>query len=385
MGALCATRTLAAAAFLGYPQECARRFLVRLMSRRRKAGLPPGSLEHVGERKVENVRLTVFDYDHDTATEVHIEQVEECLPLKDRPSVTWLNVDGLHDTETLRSIGEAFHIHPLVLEDILHTDQRPKAEYFEGYVFLVLRMLYHESGATDLVSEQVSLILGDRFVISFQERPGDVFDPIRDRIKNANGRIRREGADYLAYALLDAIVDNYFVVLERVGDRIEALEDELVEAFDDFSLAVVHTLKRDMIHLRRSIWPLREVINSLSREDTRLIATTTHIYLRDVYDHTIQVIDTVESYRDLISGMVDLYMTGVSNRMNQVMKVLTIIATIFIPLTFIAGIYGMNFNPEASPLNMPELNWVFGYPAVLAVMLLVVIGMFLYFKRKKWL
>ena len=358
---------------------------MRFTRRRIKLGLPPGSLEHVGERKAEQVRLSVIDYDQEAVTELVTDDVDDCVRFKDRPSVTWLNVDGLHDTEKIRALGEAFHIHPLVLEDILQTEQRPKVEYHDDYVFVVMRMLYNEPKTDEIISEQVSVILGERFVISFQERVGDVFDPVRDRIKNAKGRIRRAGADYLAHALLDAVVDNYFVVLEHVGDRIEDLEEGIIGGDEELSLRAVHELRTDLIGLRRSVWPLREVLSSLERTDTRLIDQATHIYLRDVYDHAIQVIDTVESYRDVVSGMMDLYMSSVSNRMNQVMKVLTIIATIFIPLTFIAGIYGMNFNTQVSQLNMPELNLPFGYPAVLALMALVAVGMLIYFKRKKWL
>jgi magnesium transporter len=346
----------------------------------------PGSLEHIGERKEENVRLTVIEYDGSRSEQIQVETVAEAAEYKDRPSVTWLNIDGLHDTEVVRAVGDVFGVHPLVLEDVLNTQQRPKAEFYDHYVSIILRMLYVDPTDGKLSSEQVSLILGEGFVISFQERAGDVFDPVRERIFGDKGRIRRAGADYLAYALVDAIVDGYFVILEHLGERIEELEESLVIRQDDSaSPAVIHGLKTEMIGIRRAIWPLREAISSIERTDAKLFVKDTRLYVRDLYDHTIQVIDAVESYRDLVTGLMDLYMSSVSNGMNKVMKVLTIIATIFIPLTFIAGIYGMNFNPEVSPWNMPELDWRFGYPAALLLMTIVAVGMVFYFRRKKWL
>lgn len=359
---------------------------MKLVRRRIKPGLPPGSLEYIGERKVETVRLTVIDYDGTRAEERRVDSVAEAAEYKTQPSVTWLNIDGLHDTSVIREVGDSFGIHPLVLEDVLNTDQRPKVEFFDDYVFIIVKMLYFEPDSRELNFEQVSLILGEGFVISFQERLGDVFDPVRERILGDKGRIRRAGADYLAYALADAVVDGYFLVLEDLGDRLEALEESLVvRGNNDKSPAIIHRLKTETMAIRRSIWPLREAISSIEREESRLFEKATHLYLRDLYDHTIQVIDAVESYRDLVNGMMDLYMSSVSNAMNKVMKVLTIIATIFIPLTFVAGIYGMNFNPEVSPWNMPELNWRFGYPASLLVMILVTVGMVIYFRRKRWL
>jgi magnesium transporter len=252
-------------------------------------------------------------------------------------------------------------------------------EDFGDYIFVVLKMLRHDMETEEVKTEQVSLILGPRFVISFQEAEGDVFDPIRDRIRKAKGRIRRMGADYLAYALIDAVVDNYFLILERFAERIEAMEAELVSNPAPETLQKIHTLKRELIFLRRSVWPLREAISGLQRAESRLIADSTEIYLRDVHDHTIQVIDTVESLRDMVSGMLDTYLSSVSNRMNEVMKVLTIIATIFIPITFIAGIYGMNF------AFMPELGWRGAYFVVLGIMTAVSLAMIFYFKRKHWL
>jgi magnesium transporter len=349
------------------------------------AGLPPGTLVHIGERKTEKVKMTIMDYDEKQFTEKECSRIEECFPFKDTPTITWVNIDGIHQVDIIESIGKAFNIHPLVLEDILNTGQRPKHEDFDDYIFIVLKMLYYDEKEKVVKTEQVSLILCQNVVISFQEKEGDVFNSIRERIRSGKGRIRKMGADYLAYVLLDAIVDGYFIVLEKFGERIEGMEEELVTEPRHETLQTIHALKREMIYLRKSVWPLREVVSGLERGESPLIKESTHIYLRDVYDHTIQVIDSIETYRDMTSGMLDLYLSSISNRMNEVMKVLTIIATIFIPLTFIAGIYGMNFNPEKSPLNMPELNWYWGYMSAWTAMIIVGIIMIIYFKRKKWL
>jgi magnesium transporter len=344
-----------------------------------KVGLPPGTLVHIGERKTEEVKIAIIDYDQKDYQEKEAEKIEECFPFKDKPTVTWINIDGLQEVEIIEKIGAHFGIHPLVLEDIVHTGQRPKAEDLGDYLFIVLKMLYHDESEDEMMGEQVSLLLGPNYVISFQEREGDIFNPIRERIRNSKGRIRKAGADYLAYALLDAIVDHYFVILEKLGEKIESLEEELVTNPTPETLQVIHTLKRNLIFLRKSVWPLREVISGLERGESPLITEPTGIYLRDVYDHTIQVIDTIETFRDMVSGMLDIYLSSISNRMNEVMKVLTIIATIFIPLTFIAGVYGMNFK------FMPELEWHWGYFVALVVMGSIVGSMVLYFKRKRWL
>ena len=344
-----------------------------------KAGLPPGTLVYTGEKKLETVRITVIDYDERDYQERQVDRVEECFQFKATPTVTWINIDGLHDVKIIEEIGKHYDLHPLTLEDILHTGQRPKFEDLDNYLFVVLMMLRFDDESQRVLSEQVSLILGSNFVISFQENIGDVFEQIRDRIRNTKGRIRKMGADYLMYALLDAVVDHYFGILEKLGEKIESLEEELVGDPSERTLQQIHRLKREMVHLRKSVWPLRELINGLERSESDLIEETTGVYLRDVYDHTIQIIDTVESFRDMVSGMLDIYLSSISNRMNAVMKVLTIIATMFIPLTFVAGIYGMNFE------HMPELKWRYGYAAVWLVMLVVAGLMILYFKRKKWL
>jgi len=352
----------------------------RLIKKRsEKAGLPPGSLIHVGERKAEKVKIRILDYDEAQFEEKEAKNIEESFPFKDKPTVTWINIDGLHEVEIIEKLGSHFGLHPLLLEDILNTDQRPKMEDYGEYIFVVLKMIYPGEKKDEIEAEQVSLIFGSNFVISFQEHEGDVFNPIRDRIRSNKGRIRKAGADYLTYALLDAIVDNYFLILENAGEKIEDTEQQLATNPSPETLQYVREMKNEMIFLRKSIWPLRELINGLERSESPLIHESTGAYLRDVYDHTIQIIDTIESYRDMISGMVDLYLSSISNKMNEVMKVLTIFASIFIPLTFIAGIYGMNFE------FMPELKWHWAYFALLGFMLLVGISLVFYFRRKKWL
>jgi len=350
-----------------------------IRKREKKIGLPPGTPVFVGERKVEKTKISIIDYEETRLEEKETVTIEECFPFKDTPTVTWINIDGIHDVENIQKIGKQFELHPLILEDIMNTDQRPKTEDFGHYMYIVLKMLYYDKKVNETQVEQASLILGENFVISFQEREGDIFEPIRERVRKGKGRIRKMGADYLAYALMDAVVDNYFLILERHGELLEELEDRVVMDPRPETMREIHQLKREMIFLRRSVWPLREVINSLERGESSLIHKTSRVYLRDVYDHTIQVIDTVETYRDMLSGMHDTYLSSISNRMNEVMKVLTIIATIFIPLTFIAGIYGMNFD------FMPELKWRWAYFSVWGVIVAVTVLMVFYFKRKKWL
>ncbi|MHC4411962.1 MAG: magnesium/cobalt transporter CorA [Planctomycetota bacterium] len=351
----------------------------RIKRHSRKAGLPPGTLVHIGEKKAEQIRITLIDYNEQNFQERVVGKVEECFSFKEKPTVTWINIDGLHSIGTIEKIGKNFELHPLILEDILNTGQRPKCEDYDKCLFMVLKMLRYNNESSSVRSEQVSLVLGQNFVISFQEEVGDVFEQIRDRIRNAKGRIRKMSADYLAYALIDAIVDNYFLILEKMGEQIESMEEEFIAKPSDKTVRRIHALKRELIFLRKSVWPLRELVNSMEKTESSLITDSTEPYLRDLYDHTIQVIDTIESFRDMVSGMLDIYLSSISNRMNAVMKVLTIIATIFIPLTFIAGVYGMNFK------DMPELGWKWGYPIVLIIMALVASAMLIYFKRKKWL
>ncbi len=344
----------------------------------KKPGLPPGTLIHVGKKKVEKAKITIIDYDEKRIEEKEAKSIEECFPFKKTPTVTWINIDGLHETEIIEKIGKHFDLHPLILEDIVNTEQRPKIEDFGDYIFLIFKMLSYDDENNEVITEQISLILGKNFVISFQEKGGDVFNPVRERLRKGR-KIRERGSDYLAYALMDSLVDHYFIILEKLGEKIEGLEEVLISDPKPETLHKIHRLKREMIFLRKSVWPLREVISSLERGESSLIKKSTKIYLRDVYDHTIQVIDTVETFRDMVSGMLDTYLSSVSNRMNEVMKVLTIIATIFIPLTFIAGIYGMNFQ------YMPELGIPWAYPAVWVVIVVIALFMFAYFRRKRWL
>ncbi len=351
-----------------------------IKKRSKKAGLPPGTLIHIGEKKVEEPKITIFDYDDQHYEEREVKALEECFVFKDKPTVTWINLEGIHRVEMVQKLGECYGFHPLVLEDILNTDQRPKMEVHGDYIYIVLKMLHGGNTNGLIKAEQVSLILGSNFVISFQEgKEGDVFNPVRERIRSGKGLIRKMGSDYLTYSLLDTIVDNYFLILETLGEKVELLEEELVTSPTHKTLQEIQKIKNEMIFIRRAVWPLRELISGLERKESPLIKETTEIYLRDVYDHTVQVMDTIETLREMLSGMLDIYLSSVSNKLNSVMKVLTIIATIFMPLTFIAGIYGMNFK------YMPELEWRWGYPAVWIIVVIVSISMVVYFQKKKWL
>lgn len=346
---------------------------------RKKAGSAPGTLVHVGETKTERVHISTIDFTVDQIRGQEMDGIEALLPLRDSASNTWINIDGLHDLAFMETLGSHFSIHPLTLEDILNTGHRPKAEEFDTYVYIVLKMLQYNDDDHRVISEQVSLILGPQFVMTFQEAPGDVFAPVRDRLHKGKGRIRRRGCDYLAYALIDAIVDQYFMIMEKLGERIEVLEERLTGHPDVDVIQQIHGLKREVIYMRKQVWPTRDMLNRLTKGEFDLIQEENHIYFADVYDHIVQLIDTNESYRDVLSGMLDLYLSTISNRMNNVMKVLTMMATIFIPITFIAGVYGMNFK------HMPELEWRWGYGALWAVMITLVVTMVLIFKKKKWL
>ena len=347
--------------------------------RSKRAGLPPGSLVHLGQRRVEKAAISVTDFDPEQFHERTLEKPEECREYVGQPTSTWFNITGLHDPTLLQQVGDVFDIHPLVLEDICNTGHRPKLEEHGHCLFVLLKMLYRSGDGEGITAEQVSLILGKGYLVSFQEVEGDVFGVIRERIRTHSGRIRDQGCDYLAYALIDAIVDNYFVVLEDIGDRMEQIQEQVIEDSSREMLREIHQLKRDMIFVRKSVWPLREVVGALERIENPIVGRDLAPYLRDVYEHTIQVVDMMDSLRDMLTSALEIYMSSVSNRMNEVMKVLTIIATIFMPLTFIAGIYGMNFR------HMPELECPYAYPAVLALMAAVAVGMAVYFRRRKWL
>jgi magnesium transporter len=307
-------------------------------------------------------------------------QARDCKPdSAAQAGVAWFTIDGVHDPEALRVIGENFNLHPLVVEDIANTQQRPKIEDFDSYIFIAMKMITYDPEIKEICAEHVSFIIGDGYVLAFLEDEGDVFEPVRQRLRAGKGKIRKQRADYLVYALMDAVVDNYFSVLEDLGELIDDTEEEVVGAPTTDTLKTVHALKRELIYLRRSVWPLREVVSSMLRDDSEIIKDETKIFLRDLHDHTIHVIDTVETMRDIVAGMLEVYLSSVSNKMNQVMKVLTVMSSIFIPLTFVAGVYGMNFQ------YMPELSWPYGYPLVMALMGAGAVALLIAFKRRGWL
>jgi len=343
-----------------------------------KAGLPPGSLIHFGEKRVEYVSINLIDYTENSFTERKVESMEECREALVTPSVSWINMVGLHDVVQFQQIQDVFGIHPLVLEDILSTAQRPRMEDYGDYIYIVLKMIYLDPDSNQIISEQISLILGKDFLLSFQESNGNTFNPIRDRIRTSKGRLRKSGADYLAYCLLDAIVDNYFVILEQTGDKIENFQEQVADNPGPDILPSIHRAKRDMIILRKALWPVRELISGLMKTDSDLIDDSTDVFLRDVYEHSVQVIETIEMMRDMLSSALDIYLSSTSNRMNEVMRVLTVISTLFIPLTFMVGIYGMNFE------NMPELKMRYGYAGLWVIMCLTVVGMITFFRKRKW-
>ncbi len=341
-------------------------------------GLPPGTVVHVGDQNPQKPKITIIDFDEREYGEHVLDEIEDSIAFLYKKTSTWINIDGIHDTSIIERAGITFGLHPLVLEDIGNTTQRPKFEDYEDYLFIVVKMLYCSKEDEDLWSEQVSFILMKNCLITFQETEGDVFDLIRERLRTGKGRVRKLGTDYLAYSLMDAITDNYFVILEKLGDQVEELEEAMLGSLKQNAAAEIHDLKRDIVYLRRTVWPLRELISAMMRSESKLISKPTKIYLRDLYDHTVQVIDNIEAERDIICGMLDIYLSTLSHRMNEIVKVLTIISTIFIPLTFIAGVYGMNFE------NMPELKWKYGYFACLGLMGVLALGMLYLFKRRKW-
>lgn len=351
---------------------------LELTRRTVKVGLPPGTLIHVGEKKLVEPEIRLTRYNQSIFEETKVAKIEIDIKLEEGVN-TWIQVAGVHDSQVISRLGEFFNLHPLNLEDIMNTGQRPKVEEMGNYIFLILRYLDYDEAPKEVISEQIALILGSNYVISFEENLSPVFNPVRERLRQGKGRLRYSGPDYLAYALIDAVVDRYFIVLEKLGERIEFIEEELIEKPEKGTLNEIYCLKNATLSLRRSVWPLREVISWLSRSGSPLIKQMTDVFLRDVYDHTIQVIDTAETFRDMLSGMLETYLSSLSHRMNEIMKVLTIIATIFIPITFIAGIYGMNFE------YMPELKWRWGYFGCLIIMFACALSMLFYFRRKKWL
>jgi magnesium transporter len=344
-----------------------------------KAGLPPGTMVHIGKQRQAPARLTLMEYDAQQFTEEELSTPEACLPFLDAPTITWLNIAGLNDLEAIAVIGQHLNLHPLLLEDLVDTSQRPKVEDYGAYLFIVVKMLDYPASAEEVEVEQVSIILGKDYVVSFQEDEDDVFDGVRDRIRSGKGRIRTMGADYLAYALIDAVVDNYFHVLERIGEDTERIEEDLLEESAQEILQDLSRLKREMVAVRRAVWPLRDVLSAMVREESPLVQPETRIYLRDVYDHTVQMIDVIESEREGLSSMLDVYLTSVSNRTNEIVKVLTIFSAIFIPLTFLAGVYGMNFQ------YFPEITWRWGYPFFWALAGVITGLLLIYLRRQRWL
>ena len=327
--------------------------------------------------EVEKLKIKVINYSKTSSREWEASTVKECFIPEEASTVTWLNVDSLNNIGLIVELGEHFGLHPLLIEDVITPEQRPKLDESEDHIFLITRMLRLSEKTSAINAEQVSIILSKDSVLTFQERPGDVFSPVRQRIREGKGIIRRMGSDYLVYSLLNALVDNYFIIAEKIGDKIEDLEEELVTNSTMRTIQSIHAFKRELILIRKSVWPMREVINHLETCGSELIKRSTNVYLRDLYDNAVQVIDAVETYRDLLAELIDAYLSSMSNKMNEVMKVLTVVGTIFIPLTFISGIYGMNF-------SMPELQHPWGYPLVMLSMLVTAISMILYMKIKKW-
>jgi magnesium transporter len=355
--------------------------LPRLFGRQvTEPGTPPGTLAYNREKRTAEVTLHVMDFSPDACHIKTPRHIDDTFPLRDSPSVSWIDIEGLHDVDMLRRFGEHFGLHPLVMEDILNTHQRPRVEEYDDYIFFVARMLITGKDGEPFHSEQVSFILGKRFVATFQDTPGDVFDPVRQRVEQGRGKSRRLGPDYLLYTLLDAIVDNYFILLQSVAERIETVETRISSEHPKTrDLDDVHRLRRELVYVRRNVWPLRDAIAELNRSDSSLISDDTHVYLRDLHDHVVQVIESLENFRDVLASLQDLYMSTLSQKTNEVIRVLTIISTIFVPLTFLAGVYGMNFH------YFPELSWRHGYAAFWAVSVVVVAFLFAFLRRRGWL
>lgn len=345
---------------------------------REKIGLAPGTLVYTGEHTDEPVHIQVIDYTKNNYEEKKLRSVSDLKKYMGAKSVTWINITGIHKTKIVEEVGALFGIHPLILEDVVNVNQRPKLEMYDEYFFLVFKMI-HEKKHRLSEFEQVSLVMKKNIVITFQENAEDIFDPVRHRIENTKWRIRSRKADYLSYALLDTVVDHYFAIMEHLGQRVEDVESKVLNRADESTLKEIYQLKRELVGMRRAIWPLREVVSQLHKSESKIIQKETKMFIRDLYDHLIQVMDTVENFREMASGLLDTYLTNVSNKMNEVMKVLTIIATIFIPLTFVAGIYGMNFQ------HMPELAWPSGYFMALGLMAIIAFFMILFFRKKRWL
>jgi len=353
---------------------------ITLSRKRPKTGLAPGSLIYTGKVYSDYINIEVIDYTDDRIDEVQITDVSELQKYNNPDSVTWINIQGLHDVKIIEQIGQMMGLHPLTLEDILDTNQRPKVEEFEEHLYISMKMINHIPDLNKIDIEQVSIVMHKNFVICFQEKPGDVFNDIRTRLRNGKGRSRKRGADYLAYILIDIIIDFYFETLDQVWERIELLEDYAVRRPERIELRNIQLVRRDLIQLRKQMYPVRDVVNALFNRNSEFFTESTLMYVRDTHDHAIQVVENLDTYREILTSVMDLYLSQLSNKMNEVMKVLTVIATIFIPLTFVAGVYGMNFK------HMPELEWAISYPvgfySLIGIISLVMIG---YMRSKNWL
>lgn len=350
-----------------------------LSSASKKAGLPPGSLVHVGEVMETEVRITIVDYNKDVIEEQTVESVEQILQCREKDTVTWVNIEGLGNIELVGAIGEAFNIHPLVLEDILNTHQRPKLEEYDDYLYCVLKGISLAENGFSVEYEQISMLILNDFVFTFKEKQDELFEPVRRRLRSSKGHFRSQGADYLAYVILDTIVDSYFTLQDSLDDIVDSVEEELLTEPTPKTLGTIQSVKRELIIIRRTISPLREMLNAILRSESPLIEEKSLIYFRDISDHVLRISESIESSRDMIAGLLDIYITTISNKMNEIMKVLTVFASIFIPLTFIAGIYGMNFE------YMPELKWKWAYPALWMAFIAIPVILLVYFKKKKWL
>lgn len=352
----------------------------RLLKKKLKTlGQAPGALVYVGDNQDPNIHIDVIDYDKDSFLERSDVQIKECLDLIKTPQNTWINIEGIQDIQAVQKLGSHFGLHPLILEDIVNSTQRSKLDDYKDNIYIVMRMLKYNKEKEEVEDEQVSLILGENYLISFLESGSSIFLPVKKRLTNSSSRIRIGGSDYLCYSLIDCIVDHYFEILEQVDQNLENLEEEIAQSPNGKTLIKIQRIKRQITQLRKSVWPMREVINHFRRIETSLIKDSTKLYIQDVYDHTIQAIDTIESFRDIVSGMFDIYLSNINLRMNEIMKVLTIVSTIFVPLTFVASIYGMNFE------HMPELHYKWGYPIVLIVMLFAALIMLVFFRKKRWI
>lgn len=349
--------------------------------RSKKSGLAPGTLIPVGHgdgNQNAPVTFSLIAYDAERLIEHTVPSAQQCDQLRNHQLINWINVDGVHDAHSIELVGKYFNIHPLVLEDVLNTSKRPKVEDYGDYIFVIMKMVYPDRNKRGIYLEQISLVIGEDYVISFQEQGDDVFHDLRERIRHSKGRVRKLGSDYLAYALIDAIVDSYFLVLEELGEELERLEAEVLTATHSDIVKQIQNLKRTALALRRAAWPQRELLNLLERSENVLLTPPTHVYIRDVYDHAVEIIDIIENYRETVATQMELHLSTISNRLNSVMAFLAVVSTIFMPLTFIAGVYGMNFE------YMPELKEPLGYPIVMLAMLAIAVGMLGWFRHKRW-